>query len=180
MVLTQYTFNKNDEYYTPSYVVYPLLDKLKPHSTIWCPFDTENSMYVKVFQESGHNVVRGHIATGQDFFQTDCINCDYIISNPPFSIKTEVFKRLYELGKPFAMLMNFHGLFDSKERFELFKGNRTEIIWLSPRVDYINPNGDVEKGVPFQSVYVCSGVCTDQMNFINLDKHLKYPLKEAT
>lgn len=34
-------------------------------------------------------------------------DCDYIISNPPYSLKGEVLKQLYEIGKPFAMLVNF-------------------------------------------------------------------------
>ena len=35
----QYKFNKNDEYYTPSYAVYPIIKYLKQGSTVWCPFD---------------------------------------------------------------------------------------------------------------------------------------------
>ena len=40
MTNLQYKFNKNDEYYTPAYAVYPIMKKLKPNSKIWCPFDT--------------------------------------------------------------------------------------------------------------------------------------------
>lgn len=65
----QYKFNKNDEYNTPPQAVYPILPYLKPHSTIWCPFDKEDSNYVKVLQESGFRVIHTHIADGQDFFK---------------------------------------------------------------------------------------------------------------
>ena len=31
---------KQDEYYTPEILVKPILQFIKPHSIIWCPFDT--------------------------------------------------------------------------------------------------------------------------------------------
>ena len=151
MAQIQYNFNKNDEYYTPSYAVYPIVKHLEPNSTIWCPFDKENSQYVQVLKKEGFNVIYGHIETGQDFFKVDIPKCDYIISNPPYSLKKEVFERLYSTGIPFAMLINFQGIFDHKERFEMFKNNRTEMLWLSPRVNYIKLNDSKASGVPFQS-----------------------------
>ena len=48
---------------------------------------------------------------------------------------------MYAIGKPFAMLINFQGIFDSRERFRLFKENRVEMLWLSPRVNYIGADG---------------------------------------
>ena len=168
----QYKFNKNDEYYTPTYAVYPIIKYIKPNSTIWCPFDKEESNYVKIFRENGFNVIHGHIETGQDFFNVDVLECDYIISNPPYSLKGEVFKRLYEIGKPFAMLINFQGIFDHKERFSLFKNNRVEMLWLSPRVNFIKQGEYKASGVPFQSGYLCSGVFDNQLNFEFLNKNL--------
>ena len=53
--------------------------------------------------------------------------CDYIISNPPYSAKTEVLQRLFEIRKPFAMLVGVVGLFESQKRFEMFKNNKFEI-----------------------------------------------------
>lgn len=60
----------NDEWYTPAYAVKPILKYLKPHSRVWCPFDTEDSNFVKVLRREGHSVVFGSILTGQDFFKT--------------------------------------------------------------------------------------------------------------
>lgn len=172
MAQIQYKFNKNDEYYTPSYAVYPIIKYLKPNSTIWCPFDKEDSQYVQIFKKAGFNVIYGHIETGQDFFAVDIPKCDYIISNPPYSLKGEVFKRLYSVGIPFAMLINFQGIFDHRERFEMFKNNKVEMLWLSPRVNYIKPNDNKASGVPFQSGYLCSGIFEDSLNFEYLDKSL--------
>ena len=172
MAQLQYKFNKNDEYYTPSYAVYPIMKYLKEGSTIWCPFDKEESNFVQVFKKEGFKVIYGHIETGQDFFKVDVPKCDYIISNPPYSLKGEVFKRLIEIGKPYAMLINFQGIFDNKNRFEMFKNNRTEMLWLSPRVNYIKLNDCKASGVPFQSGYLCSGIFKEQLNFEYLDKSL--------
>lgn len=170
MAQIQYKFNKNDEYYTPSYAVYPILKYLKNSSTVWCPFDKEESSFVKVLRENGFKVVFGHIETGQDFFEEELPECDYIISNPPYSLKGDIFKRLYELNKPFAMLINFQGIFDHKDRFEMFKSKGVEMLWLSPRVNYIKPNSDKVSGVPFQSGYLCKGIFDKALNFEYLDK----------
>ena len=168
----QYKFNKNDEYYTPSYAVYPIIKYLKQGSTVWCPFDKEESNFVQVLTKEGFNVIYGHIETGQYFFKVDIPKCDYIISNPPYSLKGEVFKRLIEIGKPYAMLINFQGIFDNKNRFEMFKNNRTEMLWLSPRVNYIKQGDYKASGVPYQSGYLCSGIFEKQLNFEYLDKSL--------
>ena len=172
MAQIQYKFNKNDEYYTPSYAVYPLIKYLKESSTIWCPFDKKESNFVQVLTKEGFNVIYGHIETGQDFFKVDVPKCDYIISNPPYSLKGEVFKRLIEIGKPYAMLINFQGIFDNKNRFEMFKNNRTEMLWLSARVNYIKQGDYKASGVPYQSGYLCSGIFEKQLNFEYLDKSL--------
>ena len=92
--------------------------------------------------------------------------------NPPYSLKGDVFKRLYEIGKPFAMLINFQGIFDHKDRFEMFKNNRVEMLWLSPRVNYIKQGEYKASGVPFQSGYLCSGIFEKQLNFEYLNKNL--------
>lgn len=161
----QYSFNKNDEYYTPAYAIYPIIKFLKPGSIIWCPFDKKDSKFVEVFSNNNFTVVYGHIETGQDFFKVDVPKCDYIISNPPYSLRGEVFERLYKIGKPFAMLINFQGIFDHKKRFEMFKNNRVEMLWLSPRIDYIKPNACKASGVPFQSGYLCQGIFKNELNF---------------
>lgn len=168
----QYQFRKNDEYFTPPYAVYPIMKRLKAGATVWCPFDKKESEYVRVLSRYGFSVIYGHIQTGQDFFQASVPDCDYIVSNPPYSLKGEVIKRLYEIEKPFAMLVNFQGIFDSRERFQIFKENRVEMLWLSPRVNYMTRDGKLPQRVPFQSGYLCSGICENQLEFEYLDDRL--------
>ena len=72
----------NDEFYTPEYAITPLFKYLPPPPvTIWCPFDTEDSLFVKLFRQRGYTVIATHIANDQDFFTIEPPKCDYIISN---------------------------------------------------------------------------------------------------
>ncbi len=63
------------------------------------------------------------------------------------------------------MLINFQGIFDSKERFKMFRENRVEMLWLSPRINYKRGDGKPENRAPFQSGYLCSGICERQLEF---------------
>ena len=173
MAQIQFQFCKRDEYFTPPYAVYPIMRRLRPGATIWCPFDSMYSAFVKVFSNSGFHVIYGHIQTGQDFFQMDVPECDYIISNPPYSLKNQVLERLYRIGKPFALLINFQGIFSSRERFQMFQAHQVEMLWLHPRVGYISEDGKLFQSAPFQSGCLCSGICENQLEFEYLDKNMK-------
>lgn len=167
--------NPNDEFYTPRYAIQPLLKYLKPNSLIWCPFDTDKSNYVIMLKEQGHKVVHSHIGEGNDFFKSDVDKVkrfDYILSNPPYSLKGEVFERLFEIGVPFAMLVGVVGLFESQKRFNLFKTNRFEIMYLNKRVSYFKDYDDQKPSLnpPFSSVHLCSGILPDRIVFEEIDK----------
>jgi hypothetical protein len=104
--LRKSSWNEKDEYYTPPILVDAIIPYLKEGSTIWCPFDTEHSEFVLRLNEAGFKVIYSHIWRGQDFFNYEPDEeYDYIVSNPPFTKKLDVFQRLYELKKPFAMVM---------------------------------------------------------------------------
>ena len=162
----------NDEFYTPPYAIYPILEYLRPQSTIWCPFDTEDSFFVKIFKRKGFNVVATHIDNGENFFKIVPPKCDYIISNPPYSKKTEVFARLFKIGKPFAMLVGVVGLFENKKRFDLFKGNDFEILYFDKRVRFFDKQIDLSnmRQPPFSSVYLCSKILPKQIVFKELNR----------
>ena len=71
------------------------------------------------------------------------------------------------------MLINFQGIFDSQKRFQMFKERRVEMLWLSPRVAYMIEGRQPRQGVPFQSGYLCSGICENQLEFEYLDRQEK-------
>jgi len=158
---------KSDEWYTPKNAILPIIKYIKKGSVIWCPFDTEESNFVKLFQNEGFKVVYGHIELGHDFFKYEPAHYDYIISNPPYSMRNDILTRLFELNKPFMMLMNTNGLFDSKVRWDLFSKNNFTLAYLSGRVNYMKEYGKKEKSAPpFQSAYICHEVFKEQIKFI--------------
>ena len=167
--------NPNDEFYTPYYAIEPLLKYLKPNSKILCPFDTEESLYVKVLKANGHYVQCEHIKDGKDFFERSNDNFqfyDYVISNPPYSKKTEVLEKLFSANVPFAMLFGVVGIFESKNRFELFKNNKFEVMYFDKRVSFMRDytSGKTELNPPFSSVYICHNVLPQQIVFETINK----------
>lgn len=126
----------NDELYTPDYAVYPIIKYIPQNiKTIWCPFDKEESNFVKILRNNGYNVILSHIENGKDFFQFQPENYDMIISNPPYSIKKKIIKRCYELDKPFALLLpitSLEGILHGK----MFRENGIGVIVLDKRIDF--------------------------------------------
>lgn len=163
--------SKSDEYYTPTYAVEIILPYLEKFNHIWCPFDKEHSEFVKVLQGKGKKVTFGHIETGQDFFSYEKApeGVDCIVSNPPFSKRSEVFSRLYQLGLPFAMIMNNNGLFDSKARYELFKNNNFELLIPKGRMRFFDEAMEAKNNPNFQSIYVCSEILDERIKFCDME-----------
>ena len=163
--------SKSDEHYTPRYAVEIILPYIEKFNHIWCPFDKEHSEFVKALQEKGKKVTFGHIETGQDFFEyenaPEGVEC--VISNQPFSKRDAVFRRMYELELPFALIMNNNGLFDSKTRFELFKKNNFELLIPKGRMRFFDETMEVKNSPNFQSIYVCNGILEKQIEFCNME-----------
>lgn len=148
------------------------ISTLHPPATIWCPFDTEDSLFVKLFRQRGYTVIATHIVNGQDFFAMELPKCDYIISNPPYSLKGQVFERLFQLGIPFAMLVGVVGLFESQKRFAMFRDHDFEIMYLNKRIAYFKSYEEQKPSLnpPFSSVYVCMGMLPKQIVFEEIKK----------
>jgi len=166
--------NPNDEFYTPKYAIIPMLKYLKKNSLIWCPFDTEESNYVKILKENGHQVINTHIDSGVDFFNCAIpLKIDYIISNPPYSLKTQVLAKLFGLNIPFCMLIGVVGLFESQSRFSMFRNNDFEMMYFDKRISYFKDYSDPKPSLnpPFSSVYVCKNVLPKQIIFETINKN---------
>lgn len=167
--LTAKTNKQSDEYYTPDYAVIPILKYLKPGSVIWCPFDTKNSSYSRIFQENGFKVITTHIDNGENFFFYEP-NCHYdvIISNPPFSCKDLILKRLQELGKPYAILLPLPTL-QGQSRFEYLINS--EVLVFNKRINFYLDEKQTKPttGVSFASVYVCKNFLPEKLIFEKLD-----------
>ena len=178
--LTAKTDKESDETYTPAYAVIPLikhLHKYRFHSfpakasselIIWCPFDTEESEYVKVFKSSGFQVISSHIDEGKNFFEYEPERYDIIISNPPFSIKDMVLKRLYELNKPYAMLLPLPTL-QGERCFPYLKD--CQALIFNKRINFYRDSSrtEIQKGVAFVSIYICKNFLSKDLIFESLE-----------
>lgn len=164
--------SKNDEFYTPLYAVKPITKYIKSNSIIWCPFDTDQSLFVQEFRKQGHTVIATHIWNGDDFFKIEVPKCDYIISNPPYTLKTEVLEKLFTLNIPFAMLLGVVGLFESQKRFNMFKNNEFEIMYFNKRISFFKKYEDKKPSInpPFSSVYICQNILPQKIMFEEIQK----------
>lgn len=159
--------SNTDEWYTTAEnveMIVPFL-KNKGFKKILCPFDKKQSAFVTVLQGNGFDVTYSHIETGGDFFKIQNLQeYDAIVSNPPFSKRQAVLEKLFAAGVPFAMILNFNGLFDSKARWKLFRDNKFELLVPCGRMHFFNES--CKSNSPnFQSVYVCSGILPKQITF---------------
>lgn len=170
--LTAETTKESDLQFTPKYAVLPLLEFLKPSNiqVIWCPFDDEKSEYVKVLTENGYKVIFTDIEHGNDFFTFEPeLQYDIIISNPPFSLKDKVLKRIQELKKPFALLLPLPSL-QGEKRFDSLQG--TQALIFDKRVNFYKDKEHTisQSGAAFASIYICKDFLPNDLIFRKLDK----------
>lgn len=155
-------FNVKDEYYTPKILVEPIVKYIPEGSTIWCPFDTKDSEFVRRFQEHNCKVIYSHLWTGQDFFDYEPdIEYDYIISNPPFSRKLEVLERLYQLNKPFAMVLGLP-ILNYQEIGNFFVGRDIQLLIVDKKVSFDG------KTSSFNNSYFCRDILPKDLMFENI------------
>lgn len=115
-------------------------------------------------------MIHYHIDEGKDFFSYEPDEpYDYIISNPPFSCKDEVLKRLYELNRPYAMLLPLPTL-QGQKRFPYIKD--CEALIFDKRVQYFKDieQTEVSKGASFGSIYICRNFLPNDLIFKELKR----------
>lgn len=159
----------DDENYTPRYAVLPIVKYLDKNKIIWCPFDTENSEYVKVLKEKGFKVEYSCIQNGQDFFLYEPKQWDIIVSNPPYKNKRKFFERALAFNKPFALLMTNVWLNDSTPK-KLFTKKDLQLLMFEERIHFIKPNGVINKKTTFSSSYYCWNLLPKQIIMESLKK----------
>lgn len=172
--LTAKTNKESDEVYTPVYAVKPIIKYLDGHCnktqyTIWCPFDEEDSNYVIELRKAGYKVIATHIKNGYDFFNYEPEEkYDFIVSNPPFSLKDKVLKRLHELDCAYAMLLPLPTL-QGQKRFQYLKD--CEVLVFDKRINYYKnkETKEIQKGVAFASIYICKYILPESLIFEELE-----------
>lgn len=150
---------KNDELYTPREAILPILKYLDKNKIYWECTDFGESNITKVLRENGFKVINTS-KVELDFLIDDPLDCDVIITNPPYSIKDEFIKRCYEIGKPFMLLLPLTAL-EGKERNRLYKQYGIELIILNKRINFMKEKNNVW----FNTSWFCRGVTDKQLNF---------------
>ena len=139
--------NKTDFYATPTEVTVALLDFLEdkmlidPPATIWEPAMGNGAMF-DVMLDRGYRVLGSDlhpqvdILPSIDFLKTNT-ECDWIITNPPFSKATEFIVHALELGKPCAFLLKSQ-FWHARSRLDLFRENPPSyVLPLTWRPDFL-------------------------------------------
>ena len=163
-----YSSGNNDECYTPAYAVKPILKYIPEGSTVWCPFDTDKSEFVKQISQK-HNVIYSHISYKEDFFQWEpMIEWDMIISNPPFTNKRKYFERALSFNKPFALIMTNTWLNDSAP-MKIFKDKDLQLLMFDKRMKFNSPDGRPNNKITFSSSYYCYNMLPKQIIMEELD-----------
>lgn len=158
-----YSKGNNDECYTPEYGVKPILKFIPKEWVVWCPFDKEDSEFVKVFTNAGYKVIYSHIDNGQDFYSYEPNeHWDCIVSNPPFTNKRKIFERAISFNKPFALLMSLTWLNDAAPK-QLFRDKHLQLIMFNERIKF-NNHGVVNNKITFSSGYYCWGLPLEHDN----------------
>ena len=148
-----FSVGNNDECYTPDYGVKPILEFIPKDAIVWCPFDTEESQFVKLISKQ-NLVVRSHINEGKDFFEYEPEEWDVIVSNPPFTKKRQYFERALSFGKPFALIMTNTWLNDSAPK-QLFSEKDLQLLMFDKRMRFTSPDGRDNNKITFSSSYFC-------------------------
>ena len=158
-----YSEGSNDECYTPEYGVVPIIKYLDKSKIIWCPFDTDDSNFVKLLKNEGFVVINSHISNGQDFYNYEPDKWDIIVSNPPFTNKRKIFERALSFNKPFALIMTNTWLNDSAPK-QLFKTKELQLLMFEQRIEFLQKDKTInEKKITFSSSYYCYNLLPKQI-----------------
>jgi hypothetical protein len=149
-----YSDGNNDECYTPHYGVTPILKYVPKDAVVWCPFDKQESEFVKQISHK-NQVIFSHIDNNQDFLTWEPKNhWDVIVSNPPFTNKRTFFERALSFNKPFALIMTNTWLNDSAPK-QLFKDKDLQLLMFDKRMKFHSPDGRANDKITFSSSYYC-------------------------
>lgn len=151
-----YSAGKNDEMYSPAYLVKPILKYIPKDWVIWCCMDEKNSEYVKQISKT-NKVIHSHINKGQDFFKYEPEESwDCIITNPCFTGKRKVFERALSFNKSFCILTTLTAMNDKYPCWSFYEQNKQmQLLKFDKRVHFIQPDGTINKKTTFQSGYIC-------------------------
>mgnify|MGYP003126496120 CR=1 FL=1 len=151
-------FNNDDSYMTPKEVWESIAHLIPKDKIIWESFfgDGKSGEYLAElgFQVEHHKI---------DFFEEPSFKYDILVSNPPYSMKPKIFKRLAKIDKPYMMLVPVSTM--TKKFLKTYFQDKIQIVIPKSRIHFVK-NGEQTKGSWFDTLWVCYNM--------NLEKDITY------
>jgi hypothetical protein len=137
-------------------------DLIKKDQIIWLPFDNHFSNIYKALKETEYQFVMTNLENAQDFYLYEPLHWDIIITNPPFSNRTNLMKRLISFNKPFIILQAVQ-LFNNQFAVNQLCNYTNDFKFLLPqsRMNFMTYNNDEnvikssKNGASFYSFWLC-------------------------
>ena len=154
---------KDDEFYTFEKDWMRINEYIPKNKVIWEAFSNgeyEGVDYLK-------SICKEVITHSGDFFDNNEGEC--VITNPPFSIKQQVLRRLKEIDKPFICILPTLSL-QTKYMKEIFNGE-IQVIMPTKKMffyKYINGEKVIYNKISYYCCYVCYKMNLEK-DFILLD-----------
>lgn len=149
--------NNKDHVATPRFVVEDIykIIHIENYKSIWFPFNNYDSEFklkadeLKLKYKATHKFDN----LGNDFFSTEPpVECDLMISNPPFSIQNEIIERSFNLIdkgliKSFCLLLPLSTL-ETPARGNMYEkyADKLSIIVFKKRIKFIGCKSSFNKG----------------------------------
>ncbi|MGN1352255.1 MAG: sugar-phosphate nucleotidyltransferase [Clostridia bacterium] len=161
-----------DHVATPRWVVENIYDliQINKFKNIWFPFNNYDSNFKLKADELNLKYKATHIFDdcGNDFFKTEPpLDCELLISNPPFSQQNEIIKKSFQLVddkkiKSFCLLLPLATL-ETPTRADMYEKyiDKLSILIFKKRIKFLNTKGSFNKG--------CCWIC---YNIPNLNKKI--------
>jgi type I restriction-modification system DNA methylase subunit len=131
-----------DFYPTPANVTKALADYIDVRGmTVWEPACGAGHM-ARALEDAGASVIatelnyQGYGRGAIDYLAAEDMQCDFIITNPPFRLSEEFIRRSIERKKPFAMLLKSQYWHSAKRRNLWFDHIPIAVLPLTWRPDF--------------------------------------------
>ena len=153
--------NHTDNFQTPDEAIEILLPYLKKEWQIWEPAAGKKNLST-FLEKAGFKIHATDLNEGVDFLKMS-IECDAIISNPPYTLKDKFLERAYYLEKPFAFLLPITAL-EGKKRHEMYRKHGIEVLVPDGRINFETPSGKPSSAW-FATAWFCKGLLPEKIIF---------------
>jgi hypothetical protein len=142
-----FSTKENDNYETPNEIIDTILTYIGKDKIIYEPFYC-NGRSGKYITSKGYECIHKM----EDFFEQNVKKNEYdcIVSNPPFSDLSFIYRKLQTIDKPFALLVPLETL---ARKYLMFKD--VQIIILKKSIHFIKNGVRTNRPMPKPLCWVC-------------------------